>query len=134
MPTTDERLDKLQEGMVRVTAQLRALILLLTTPARYPEAIDKQLVDLGVKSEAKPTKKVRDLILSKNLTHNGNLVLTWMLGNSIVVTDSTDSVKIDKKKSEEKVDGAVALVMAVGRWMNNDSDSDINEIYKVAQR
>ena len=41
------------------------------------------------------------------------------MDNAFVRTDPAGNVKIDKEKSTEKVDGAVALVMALDRSMKN---------------
>ena len=49
------------------------------------------------------------------------------MDNAFVRTDPAGNVKIDKEKSTEKVDGAVALVMAMDRAMKNvNTDSVYN--------
>ena len=48
--------------------------------------------------------------------------------NVYIKTDPAGNIKIDKEKSTERVDGAVALVMALDRAMRNcDEDSVYNE-------
>jgi len=37
-------------------------------------------------------------------------------------TDPAGNIKMDKSKSTEKIDGMVALVMALGCYMNDDTD------------
>ena len=51
--------------------------------------------------------------------HGGHPVLRWNMDNAFVRTDPAGNLKIDKEKSTEKVDGAVALVMALDRAMKN---------------
>ena len=59
------------------------------------------------------------LVLEKNLAHNGHPILRWNIDNVFVRTDPAGNLKIDKQKSTEKVDGAVALVMALDRALKN---------------
>lgn len=47
------------------------------------------------------------------------------LGNAFVRTDPAGNLKIDKEKSTEKVDGAVALVMALDRAMKNQNEGSV---------
>ena len=43
------------------------------------------------------------------------------MDNAYVRTDPAGNLKIDKERSTEKVDGAVALVMALDRAMKNQN-------------
>ena len=69
----------------------------------------------GFRSMAAPTKELERLLLKEALLHGGNPVLRWMASNVAVRLDPAGNMKIDKEKSQEKVDGIVALVMAIGR-------------------
>lgn len=71
----------------------------------------------GFKTMSFPTKELEAKILGGNLEHDGNPVMRWMMGNVVIVTDSSENVKIDKKKSGEKVDGPVSSVMAYGEYL-----------------
>ena len=62
-------------------------------------------------------------MLERNLNHGGHPVLRWNMDNVFVRTDPAGNLKIDKEKSTEKVDGAVALVMALDRAMKNQGGS-----------
>ena len=73
----------------------------------------------GFKDMSNPTKDLMRLVLEKSLVHNGHPVLRWNMDNVFVRTDPAGNLKIDKEKSTEKVDGAVALVMALDRAMKN---------------
>ena len=78
----------------------------------------------GFISMSAPTKQLETWILTKGINHGGNEVLRWMASNVQVQTDATENIKPSKKKSKEKIDGIVALVMAIGRYMNpGDDDS-----------
>ncbi|KKN27504.1 hypothetical protein LCGC14_0863880 [marine sediment metagenome] len=72
----------------------------------------------GFQSMSEPTKElVGKLIPSGVLAHGGNPVLRWMVGHAACKEDPAGNVKLDKQKSSEKIDGLVALVMALGRAM-----------------
>ena len=68
----------------------------------------------GFASMSGPMKALETLYLSGKLIHNGNPVLAWMAANLAASTDPADNYKPDKKKSSEKIDGMVALIMALG--------------------
>jgi phage terminase large subunit-like protein len=70
-------------------------------------------VGQGFASMAAPTKRLLELVLGGEIAHGGNPVLRWMASNVIVETDPAGNIKPDKSKSREKIDGIVALIMAV---------------------
>ena len=69
----------------------------------------------GFNSMNAPTKRLLELVLSSELAHGGNPVLRWMASNVTVRQDPAGNLKPDKAKSTEKIDGIVALCMAIGR-------------------
>jgi phage terminase large subunit-like protein len=69
----------------------------------------------GFASMSAPTKELDKLIASGSLRHGGQPVLRWMAGNVAIEQDAAGNVKPSKKKSREKIDGIVALVMAIDR-------------------
>ena len=73
----------------------------------------------GFRDMSNPTKDLMRLGLEGTLRHNKHPVLRWCMDNVFVRTDPAGNIKIDKEKSTEKVDGAVALVMALDRAMKN---------------
>jgi len=76
----------------------------------------------GFISMSQPTKELEILAVGGKIAHGGNPVLRWHMGNIEIRVDPADNIKIDKGKSREKVDGAVALVMALGCWKAFDDD------------
>ena len=62
-----------------------------------------------------PTKKLEELVLGRKLAHAAHPVLRWMASNVSIETDAADNWKPSKKKSPERIDGIVALIMAVDR-------------------
>lgn len=69
----------------------------------------------GFASMSAPSKELEKLVAGGKLRHRGNPVLRWMAGNVVATNDPSDNIKPDKKKSREKIDGIVALIMAIGR-------------------
>ncbi|HEX3998247.1 MAG TPA: terminase TerL endonuclease subunit [Pirellulales bacterium] len=68
----------------------------------------------GYMSMNAPTKRLEQLVLSEQLAHGGNPVLRWMANNVSLETDAADNWKPSKKRSRERVDGIVALIMGLG--------------------
>ena len=69
----------------------------------------------GFASMSAPTKELLNLVLGKRIVHGGNPVLRWMADNMVVSTDPAGNIKPNKAKSTEKIDGMVALIMAIER-------------------
>jgi phage terminase large subunit-like protein len=55
------------------------------------------------------------LVLEKRIAHGGHPALRWMMDNIFIRSDPAGNIKPDKEKSAEKIDGAVALIMALDR-------------------
>jgi phage terminase large subunit-like protein len=71
----------------------------------------------GFRSMAAPTRELEKLIVSRKLAHGGNPVTRWMAANVAVAQDPAGNLKPAKDKSTERIDGIVALIMAIGRAM-----------------
>lgn len=86
----------------------------------------------GFQSMSFPTKELEKWILQKILNHEGNPVLRWMNSNVFIKRNPAGDIKIDKDKSQDKVDGMVATVMAIGEYLTwkMTEELDINELYK----
>ncbi len=78
----------------------------------------------GYASMSAPTKELEKLVLKKKINHLNNPVLRWQMQNVSLRTDPSENIKIDKAKSTEKVDGVVALVMALGEFLTDESPGD----------
>ena len=71
----------------------------------------------GFGSMSEPTKQLMRLVLSGELAHGGHPVLRWCMDNVVVRTDPAGNIKMDKARAVERIDGSVALVMALDRAM-----------------
>lgn len=80
----------------------------------------------GFKDMSPPTKELMKLVLEKRIAHGGHPVLRWMMDNIYIRTDPAGNIKADKEKSTEKIDGAIAAIMALDRY----SGAKVN-IHKV---
>jgi len=75
----------------------------------------------GFLSMAPAMKTFERLMLDRRLNHGGNPVLRWMASNVAVKQDPAGNLKPDKAESQGKIDGIVALVMALDRWERNEN-------------
>lgn len=71
------------------------------------------------------------MLKGKLFQHGGNPVLRWCLSNLVARQDPAGNLKPDKEKSVERIDGAVALVMAVGRAMLDPDAMSVPEPFSV---
>jgi phage terminase large subunit-like protein len=93
-----------------------------TTPGTPPTSRSAQGATMiefrqGFRSMAAPTRELEKLIVSRQLAHGGNPVTRWMAANVAVAQDPAGNLKPAKDKSTERIDGIVALIMAIGRAM-----------------
>ena len=77
----------------------------------------------GFRDMSPPTKELMRLVLGGQIAHGGHPVLDWMMDNVYVRSDPAGNIKMDKERSTEKIDGAVAMVMALDRAIRNGNDS-----------
>jgi phage terminase large subunit-like protein len=73
----------------------------------------------GFASMAPPMKELERLILEHKLSHGNHPVSNWMANNLVVRMDPAGNLKPDKEKSIEKIDGIVAMVMALDRALRH---------------
>ena len=82
-------------------------------------------VGQGYASLSGPSKELERLVLSHRIAHAGNPVLRWMASNVALERDAADNIKPSKAKSTEKIDGIVALVMALDRAIRHRRDETV---------
>lgn len=78
----------------------------------------------GFKDMSPPTKELMKLVLEGRITHGGNAPLRWMMDNIYVRTDPAGNIKPDKEKSTERIDGAVATIMALDRAIRHQGSDE----------
>ena len=77
----------------------------------------------GFKDMSPPTKELMKLTLEKKIAHGGHPVMRWMADNIFIRTDPAGNIKADKEKSTEKIDGVIALIMALDRAIRCENDT-----------
>jgi phage terminase large subunit-like protein len=71
----------------------------------------------GFVSMAGPSKHLEELVASAGFEHGNNPVLRWQAGCCAVKQDPAGNRKPDKRSSNARIDGIVAILMALGRAM-----------------
>lgn len=76
---------------------------------------------------AGPTGELERLILGQGIYHNGHPVATWQMGHVEVSSDSNGNKRPRKpsQHSPKKIDGVVALIMALARAMAGESSGSV---------
>ncbi len=64
---------------------------------------------------SEPMKILEALVLQGKLRHDGDPVLAWMASNVVAHLDAKDNIYQRKERPEQKIDGIVALIMALAR-------------------
>ena len=67
-----------------------------------------------VQKISEPMKTLEALVQDGRIEHNGDPVMRWMMGNVVAKLDAKDNIFPRKERYENKIDGVVALIMAVG--------------------
>ncbi len=77
----------------------------------------------GFKDMSPPTKELMRMVLNRELAHGGHPILRWNMDNIFVKKDPAGNIKADKEKSTEKIDGAIATIMALDRAIRGGVDN-----------
>lgn len=73
-----------------------------------------------VRYMSEPMKQLEALVRSGKLRHNGDPVLSWMISNVVCHTDAKENIYPRKEFPENKIDGAVALIIALGQYLSDE--------------
>jgi phage terminase large subunit-like protein len=102
------------------------------------DVLQKEFSDIGVELPLEPfgqgfkdmapaVDAVENLLLNEQLAHGAHPVLTMCMANARVEKDAAGNRKLNKAKATGRIDGAVALCMALGiavRAQTSDADLD----------
>lgn len=72
----------------------------------------------GPQTMSAPTKELLALIKDKKIAHGGHPALRWMVRHMSVRRDGNGNPVPSKKTATYRIDGVVALIMALGRAMS----------------
>lgn len=68
-----------------------------------------------VQNISEPMKELEALVVAKKYSHDACPVMNWMVSNVVCHIDAKDNIYPRKEKPENKIDGVVATIMALGR-------------------
>ena len=87
----------------------------------YNKGLPIKKVGQGMAALSNPSKTTEQLIMKKAIKHDGNPFVGWQLANCEVYTDVNGNVKVRKNEADSsaKVDGIIALIMAVHCHLDN---------------
>lgn len=74
-----------------------------------------------------PTNELERRVKAGELLHDGNPVLMWHFGNVEIYTDTNGNRKPNRAKTSNKIDGAIASIMAIGAELTEQSESNKNQ-------
>jgi phage terminase large subunit-like protein len=73
----------------------------------------------GTATMTEPSKEFEAVVKAKKFNHGANPVLRWNASNVAVKRDHNDNFMPDKEKSIERIDGIVAVLIAMARAVKN---------------
>lgn len=85
----------------------------------------------GFKDMSPAVNTLENYIYERKFWHDGNPLLTWNIANSVIVIDPAGLKKLDKRKSHGRIDGCVALAMAVRCHEEETAGSGCEEVMFV---
>lgn len=85
----------------------------------------------GIMNMSEPTKRLEAMIRARELDLLGNPVLRWMFKNVAIYRDANENIKLDKRRSVEKIDGVVALADALGGMMSVEAEASEKVMYRT---
>jgi phage terminase large subunit-like protein len=75
---------------------------------------------------SEPTKELDAAMRAGRIKHDGNPVLAWCIGNVVGHYDARGNVYPRKARPEQKIDAAVAMIMALGSAMSAEPDRTLD--------
>jgi len=87
------------------------------------EGLTPVIVTQNYTQMSTPMKELESAIASGRFHHDGNPIMTWCISNVIgkYLPGNDDVVRPIKQGNDNKIDGAVSLIMGIGRAMQTES-------------
>lgn len=85
------------------------------------EGIEMDAFGQGFISMTAPIKNAEVLVKKRLLHHGGHGMLRWMVANVVTKKDDAENIKFSKAKAGDKIDGIVALIMALGEMITMEN-------------
>jgi phage terminase large subunit-like protein len=84
-----------------------------------------------------PMKQMEAMVLSGKYFHDGNPMMTWMMGNVAAKIDKRDNIFPNKDRPNDprcKIDGVAVALMALGRWIVDKPAEPQYQIFVVGHK
>lgn len=81
---------------------------------------------------SEPMKQLDAWVLDKSIQHPGDPCMAWMVSNVTAKENAKGQVYPRKERDENKIDGVIALLMAINRYLVNSGpdDTSVDEYIK----
>lgn len=83
----------------------------------------------SLKNLSEPMKQLQALIYARRIHFAPNPVMEWMLGNVVCHQDAKENIYPRKEKATDKIDGAVALIMALNQAIQLAVEQNYSDNY-----
>lgn len=84
------------------------------------ENIPLEAMSQGYLAFNRPMKEIEKMVAEKRLIHQGNPILRWQIGNVVIKKDEYGNIKPNKGSSVNKIDGVVAMAMAIAACLQDN--------------
>ena len=93
-------------------------------------AIKEKFVEFGqgTQSMSPALRELEALVVDRKLRHGGHAVLNMCAANAVTEGPDASNRKLSKKRSSGRIDGLVALAMAIGVAPLTPSRLDVNAL------
>jgi phage terminase large subunit-like protein len=108
-----------------------ALVTFIQARGDWPQAIPFVEFRQTVQMMSPAAYELEGVIMDGRLHHDGNPILAWMISNVIFYRDKKNNIFPHKEREENKIDGAVALMMALSRATAQDGSDQTSQVFFV---
>ena len=77
----------------------------------------------GYPTLSEPTKDFREQVYQEKISHDGDELLTWAIGNAVTEVDVNENIRLSKRKSRERIDPIAAVITGYVQAMFNKIES-----------
>ena len=91
------------------------------------EGIEMVELPQTLKNMSEPMKQLQALIYEGRIHFDGNPVMHWMFSNVVCHQDAKENIYPRKEKPADKIDGVVALIMAINQAIQLDVENEYAE-------
>ena len=110
--------------------QSNTLLQTLTNRENWNQNVVLSEVRQDTQNFSPAMKELEVLVTAGRFHHDGDPVLGWMISNVVCHRDARDNLYPRKQREEEKIDGAIALLMALNRALANGVETVKTDVYE----